>query len=235
MLKIEKVSFSYGEVPILTDVSLSVESGEFVAVFGPNGHGKSTLLKIITGLLQPSEGVVEYNGQLIHGMPPKEIVNKGLVYISEDRNLFSDMTVLKNLKLGAFNKRARRVEDKNLEYVYDLFPKLEKISSQRASSLSGGEGRMVAIGRGLMSAPDFLAVDEPSFGLAPNLRADVFEAINEVRKRGVSILLVEQSTSIAADYADRIYVLENGEIVFEGEKTDALKDDHIKQVYLGAS
>ena len=233
MLSVKNVDFYYGEVQVLTDVSLEVNEGEFVTVFGPNGHGKSTLLKVISGLLKPASGSIQYDGKPISEMAIKDIVDMGLVYIPEDRHLFPELTVIENLKTGAYSRNARPHERENLDYVYHLFPKLESLSKQLASSLSGGEARMLAIGRGLMSNPRFLAVDEPSFGLAPNLRVDVFKAINEIRNRGASILLVEQSTSIASEYADQIFVLEDGKIVFAGTKDEAISDEEIKKVFLG--
>jgi branched-chain amino acid transport system ATP-binding protein len=233
MLKVDTVNFFYSEVQILTDVSITVDEGEFVAIFGPNGHGKSTLLKVISGLMKPASGTIAYDGKMIQGYPSQQIINLGLVYIPEDRNLFPEMTVAENLKMGAYSKHARPKEKANLEFVYNLFPKLKTLNTRLASGLSGGEARMLAIGRGLMSDPKFLAIDEPSFGLAPNLRVDVFKAINEIRNRGVSILLVEQSTTIASEYADRIYALEDGKIVFEASSDEALKNDEFKKIYLG--
>lgn len=233
MLKVENINFSYGEVQVLTDLSLRVEDGEFVALFGPNGHGKSTLLKVVCGLLTPQSGTIEYEGVLLNRIPIPKIVNMGLIYIAEDRHLFPDMTVLDNLRIGAYCENARGKEEENLEFVYQLFPKLKGLSNRIASNLSGGEARMLAIGRGLMSNPRFLAIDEPSFGLAPNLRVEVFKAIDEIRKKGTSILLVEQNTSIAIDYADRIYVIEDGKISFEGDRNTALHDEELMKVFLG--
>jgi branched-chain amino acid transport system ATP-binding protein len=233
MLEIRNVDFYYDEVQILTGVSLTVSDGEFAAIFGPNGHGKSTLLKVVCGLLRSASGKVYYDGEDITRKPIQEIVNQGLVYIAEDRHLFPEMSVMDNLKMGAFVPHARARESDNLEYVFHLFPKLKTLNKQRASSLSGGEARMLAIGRGLMSNPRFLCIDEPSFGLAPNLRADVFRAIDEVRTKGASVLLVEQSTTLASDYADRLYVLEDGEIVYDGTKEEAWSNDHIKSIFLG--
>ena len=233
MLKIEHLYFSYGEVQILSDVSLQVNDGEFVVLFGPNGHGKSTLLKTICGLQRADSGSVDYNGQMIHSLPVQKIVEMGLSYIAEDRHLFPDMSVADNLAMGAYNKNARKQEKRNQEYVYDVFPKLKTLRRHMASTLSGGEARMLAIGRGIMADADFLAIDEPSFGLAPNLRVEVFKNINEIRKDGASILLVEQSTPIAAKYADRIYVLEDGRIVFEGTRDEAMSSDDVREVFLG--
>jgi branched-chain amino acid transport system ATP-binding protein len=233
MLKVDKLNFSYGEVAVLTDVSLQVADGAFVVLIGPNGHGKSTLLKTICGLQNPESGSIEYKGNKIDRLPVQKIVEMGLVYIAEDRHLFPDMSVTDNLMMGAYNKNARPREKENLDFVFQLFPKLKDLRKQVASSLSGGEARMLAIGRGLMSNAEFLAIDEPSLGLAPNLRIEVFKKIDEIRQKGASILLVEQSTNIASDYADWIYVLEDGKIVFSGTKEEALQKEEIREVFIG--
>jgi len=219
----------------LKDITLSVESGDLVLLFGPNGHGKSTLLKTICGLKEPRNGHIIFDGENITSISTETVVEMGLVYIAEDRNLFLEMTVLENLKLGAYNKNARNKADENLDYVYQLFPALNEFSNKLASQLSGGQARMLAIGRGLMSSAKFLAIDEPSFGLAPNLRTDVFDKIGEINKEGVGILLVEQNSSQAAELLDfqKVYLLEDGKIVFEGDKDDALNNTHVKEVFLG--
>ena len=233
MLKVDKLNFSYGEVPVLTDVSLQVEDGGFVVLLGPNGHGKSTLLKTICGLESPDSGYIEYEGLEIDKLPVQKIVEMGLVYIAEDRHLFPDMSVIDNLMMGAFNKNAREKEDVNLDFVFQLFPKLKDLRKQVASSLSGGEARMLAIGRGLMSNANFLALDEPSFGLAPKLRVEVFKKIAEIKEKGASILLVEQSTTLASNYADKVYILEDGKIVFDGTKEEAMNNQEVQEVFLG--
>lgn len=233
MLKVENINFLYGEVQVLTDVSINVEEGEYVAIFGPNGHGKSTLLKLICGLLKPASGSIYYDSQVISRLPTQAIVDLGLIYIPEDRNLFPEMTVAENLRMGAYAKNARPKMKENFEFVYHLFPKLKDLNNRTASGLSGGEARMLAIGRGLMSSPKFLAIDEPSFGLAPNLRVDVFKSIEEIRKRGTSILLVEQSTTIASNYAHRIYAMEDGKIVYEGSKEEADNNEKIRKIFMG--
>lgn len=233
MLEAKNINFLYGEVQVLTDVSIIVKDSEYVAIFGPNGHGKSTLLKLICGLLKPASGSINYDGQSLNRRSIQDIVDLGLIYIPEDRNLFPDMTVADNLKMGAYSKNARPKMKENFEFVYHLFPKLKELNNRTASGLSGGEARMLAIGRGLMSNPKFLAIDEPSFGLAPNLRVDVFKSIEEIRKRGTSILLVEQSTTIASNYAHRIYVMEDGKIVYEGSNEDANNNEEIRKIFLG--
>jgi branched-chain amino acid transport system ATP-binding protein len=233
MLEVDRINTYYGEFQALKEVSLNVKEGELVIVFGPNGHGKSTLLKTICGLLTPSSGYVKFDGKQINGMPTQKIVGMGMVYIAEDRHLFPDMTVLENLKLGAYTPHARTKEAENLDYVFHLFPKLKDWRKRNASTLSGGEARMLAIGRGLMSAARFLAIDEPSLGLAPIVRHDVFTAIKEINERGISVLMVEQSVVQISEMVDRTYLMEDGRIVFEGSKDEALKDEHVKEVFLG--
>jgi branched-chain amino acid transport system ATP-binding protein len=233
MLELDKVNTYYGEFQALKEVSLKVNDGELVALFGPNGHGKSTLLRTICGLLPPASGSVKFNGTEISKLPTEKIVRMGLVYIAEERHLFREMTVLENLKLGAYCRNARQKEGQNLDYVFQLFPRLKEWRNRVASTLSGGEARMLAIGRGLMSSARFLAIDEPSFGLAPNLTKDVFNKISEIQQSGISILLVEQNIAQASELADRIYLMEDGRIVFEGGKEEALSNEHVKEVFLG--
>ena len=233
MLEVDRINTFYGQFQALHEVSIKVGDGELVVVFGPNGHGKSTLLKTICGLLTPSSGSIKFSGEQINGLPTEKIVEMGLVYIAEERHLFPEMTVLENLKLGACSRNARPKEKENLEYVFQLFPKLREWRKRTAATLSGGEARMLAIGRGLMSNGKFLAVDEPSFGLAPNLRIDVFNKIKEIKESGISVLLVEQNVVEASKLADRIYLMEDGRIVFEGGKEEALSNEHVKEVFLG--
>ena len=233
MLEVDRIDTYYGEFQALKEVSLNVKEGELVVVFGPNGHGKSTLLKTICGLLTLASGYIKFDGEQINGMPTEKIVGMGMVYIAEDRQLFPDMTVLENLKLGAYSPHARPKEEENLEHVFKLFPRLKAWRNRNASTLSGGEARMLAIGRGLMSEAKFLAIDEPSLGLAPIVRHDVFRTIKEISETGISILLVEQNVARIAEIADRTYLMEDGRIVFEGGKDDALKDKHVKEVFLG--
>ena len=233
MLEVDKINTFYSGFQALRDVSLRVNDGELVVVFGPNGHGKSTLLKTICGLLTTTSGSIKFRGEEINGLPTEKIVEMGLVYIAEERHLFPEMTVLENLKLGACNRNALPKESEHLDYVFQLFPKLKEWRKRTAATLSGGEARMLAIGRGLMSNAKFLAVDEPSFGLAPNLRIDVFNKIKEIKESGISVLLVEQNVVEASKLADRIYLIEDGRIVFEGGKEEALSNEHVKEVFLG--
>jgi len=236
MLEVREIDTYYAEFQALKEVSLVVNKGELVVLLGPNGHGKSTLLKTICGLLSPSAGHINLNGKRISGLPTHRIVKMGLVYIAEDKHLFPEMTVEENLKIGAYNARQKREE--SFEYVFHLFPRLLERRKQLASTLSGGEERMLAIGRGLMSSPTFLAIDEPSLGLAPLLRREVFKTVSEINGSGMTILLVEQNVAEAFESSDtmsfsRIYLMENGQIVFDGGKEEILDNDHIKEVFLG--
>jgi len=202
-------------------------------MLGPNGHGKSTLLKSICGLVDQTEGKITYQDKEINGLETDKIVNLGITYIAENRELFPYMTVLENLKLGAYSKNARAHEKKNLEWVFDLFPRLVDRKKQFASTMSGGEARMLAVARGLMSNADFLCVDEPSLGLQPSLRHEIFSIIKQINEQGKTVLLVEQNIPQIAKLADRIYVMEEGKISFEGNKDEALNNEHLKEVFLG--
>ena len=233
MLSVDKINSFYGEFRVLYDVSLQVNDGELVVVFGPNGHGKSTLLKTICGLHHPVSGSISFDGKEITGLPTLKLVEMGVVYIAEDRHLFPQMTVLENLKLGAYNTNARSKEAESLDYVLKLFPRLTERMDKQAQTLSGGEARMLAIGRGLMSNAKFLAIDEPSLGLAPNLRAEVFKKISDINKAGITVLMVEQDITEASEYADRIYLVEDGRIVFEGTEEEVSKNEHVREVFLG--
>lgn len=233
MLEVEKIDTFYGEFQVLREVSVEVGDGELRVLLGPNGHGKSTLLKTICGLLKPATGSIRFGDKEISNLPSEKIVEMGITYIAEDRELFPEMSVLENLKMGAYNRNARESEGKNLEYVFGLFPRLKGIRKQLASTLSGGEARMLAIARGLMSNAQFLAIDEPSLGLAPILRIEVFNKIEEIHKKGISILLVEQNIPQLAELADRIYFIEEGEIVFSGNKEEAMNNQDLKEAFLG--
>jgi len=233
MLSVDKINSFYGEFRVLYDVSLQVNDGELVVAFGPNGHGKSTLLKTICGLHPPASGTITFDGNETTGLPALKLVEMGVVYIAEDRHLFPQMTVLENLKLGAYNTNARSKEAESLDYVLELFPRLKERMKKQAQTLSGGEARMLAIGRGLMSNAKFLAIDEPSLGLAPNLRAEVFKKISDINKGGITVLMVEQDVTEATEYVDRIYLVEDGRIVFEGTEEEVFKNEHVKEVFLG--
>lgn len=233
MLSIENLNAYYGQAHVLKDVSIRVNKGEVVVMLGPNGHGKSTLLKSLCGMVDSKKGKIRYQNQDIIKWPSEKIVNLGITYIAENRELFPYMTVMENLKLGAYSKNARKYEKENLEKVFDLFPRLAERKKQYASTMSGGEAKMLAIARGLMSNADFLAIDEPALGLQPNLRLEVARIIREINNQGKTILVVEQNIPQITDLADKLYVLEEGLISFEGNKDDALSDDHLKEIFLG--
>ena len=233
MLSIENLNAYYGQAHVLKDVSINVNKGEVVVLLGPNGHGKSTLLKSLCGMVDSKKGRISYKDQDIIKLPSEKIVNLGITYIAENRELFPYMSVMENLKLGAYSKNARKHEKGNLERVFTLFPRLAQRKKQYASTMSGGEGKMLAIARGLMSNADFLAIDEPSLGLQPNLRTEVARIIREINKQGKTILVVEQNIPQITDLADKLYVLEEGRITFEGSKDDALSNEDLKEIFLG--
>ncbi len=233
MLNVNNLNAYYGESHVLKDVSIAVQEGEVVVMLGPNGHGKSTLLKSICGLVDKKEGKITYKNRDINGLDTEKLVDLGVIYISENRELFPYMTVLENLKLGAYTKNARVHEKKNLERVFALFPRLVERQKQIASTMSGGEARMLAVARGLMSNPDFLCIDEPSLGLQPSLRIEIFSTIKQINEQGKTVLLVEQNIPQIAELADRIYVMEEGQISFEGNKDEALNNEHLKEIFLG--
>jgi branched-chain amino acid transport system ATP-binding protein len=207
--------------------------GEFFLVAGPNGHGKSTLLKTICGLLRPKSGRIVFRGEEVTKLLTDKIVEMGLVYVAEERHLFPQMSVLDNLKLGAYNINARAKEKETLEYVFQLFPLLKTFKARQAATLSGGESRMLTVGRGIMSLARLLAIDEPSFGLAPIVRNEVFEKINEINSTGITVLLVEQNVTQVVDFAGRVGLIEDGSIVFNGSKEEAMLNEHVKEVFLG--
>jgi branched-chain amino acid transport system ATP-binding protein len=233
MLKVSHLNAYYGESHVLRDVSVFVDKGEVVVMLGPNGHGKSTLLKSICGLVEEVTGTITYQDKGINGLATENIVNLGLIYIAENRELFPNMTVMENLKMGAYSKNARPQEKENLKWVFDLFPRLVERQKQFASTMSGGEARMLAVARGLMSNADFLCIDEPSLGLQPSLRHEIFSIIRQINDQGKTVLLVEQNIPQIAELADRIYVMEEGQISFEGNKDEALSNEHLKEIFLG--
>ena len=231
MLDVDGLDGYYADLQVLRGISLHVDRGEIVALFGPNGHGKSTLLKTISGLHPAKGGTVRFNGQSITQLPSHKIVEAGLAYIPEERHLFRDMSVIENLNMGAYNLRARKSKAKNLDFVLETFPRLAERKDQLCFTLSGGESRMVAIARGLMSEPQMLLVDEPSIGLSPSMRKAVFEAIARInREKGISILIVEQEIRDALALANRVYVLKRGDILFERLKAQ-VNIEEIEKAY----
>ncbi|HKK00308.1 MAG TPA: ABC transporter ATP-binding protein [Desulfotignum sp.] len=233
MIELVDVNAFYQDFHVLKNVSLAVEKGQIAVMLGPNGHGKSTVLKSICGLVEKVSGVILFEGDTITGLGSEKLVDMGITYIAENRELFPQMSVLENLKLGAYSRSARAFEKENLEKVFDLFPRLRDRRSQLASTMSGGEARMLAIARGLMSNARFLAMDEPSLGLQPNLRDEVARIIKQINDQGITLLVVEQNIPQITELADTLYVLEEGSISFAGSKEDALGNDHLKEIFLG--
>lgn len=233
LLEVNDLSVGYGEILALRGVNLRVDEGEIVSVVGSNGAGKTTLLRTISGLLTPKSGEIFFLGQKISGIPCHEIVKLGLSQVLEGHQIFPHMSVLDNLRVGAHNMEARKNRHQSLKMVFELFPILEERKKQLARTLSGGERQMLAMGRGLMATPKLLMLDEPSLGLSPLLGQRVFEAIQQINKQGVTLLLVEQNVQKALTLAQRGYVLENGRTVMEGAGNDLLQKKELKEAYLG--
>ena len=220
MLDVTRLNVFYDEFHVLQDVSMRVTKDEAVGLIGANGHGKSTLMKAICGLIPIRSGEVTFAGERINDLTAPEIVARGLVYVAEDRRLFPDMTVRENLDLGAYLPHARKCKAENLNLVFDLFPRLKERRDQVARTLSGGEAQMLALARGLMSAARFMAIDEPSLGLAPNLVQSMLRTIGRINKEGITILLVEENVAQLETLIDRVYVLEEGRVGYEGPLQD---------------
>jgi len=237
MLRVDKIKVFYGDVQVLWDISLKVDEGEIVTVVGPNGSGKSTLLHTIVNLHHPQKAEhkdsgIFYRGNRMDGLSPEATVKLGIAIVPEGARVFPEMSVLDNLKMGSYIKKAREVREKTLEEVYTLFPRLKERECQKAKTLSGGERQMLAVGRALMSKPDLLLLDEPSLGLQPMLVTRTFEAIREINRKGVTILLVEQNVNFSLEISHRAYVLENGRIILEGKGGELLNNQHVKKAYL---
>ncbi len=233
MLEFRHVHTRYGRVECLKSVSFQVRPGEIVALLGANGAGKSTVLKTLSGLVHPVTGDVEWNGKSLAQAAADEVVRMGISHVPEGRKIFQRMSVLENLELGAFIRRDRPGIEQDMEEVFDMFPILKKRLGQRAGTLSGGEQQMLAIGRGLMSRPSMLLLDEPSLGLAPIFVSTIFEIIRKIHAQGKTILLVEQNARMALKIADRAYVMETGQIVMEGTAAEVEKSPEIRCAYLG--
>jgi branched-chain amino acid transport system ATP-binding protein len=217
----------------LRDASVEVAAGEIVSVIGSNGAGKSTLLRTISAILRPRKGTIEFEGQDITRSRSSRIVERGISHVPEGRQIFPTMTVLENLEMGAQSKRTKAVRDESLVTVFDLFPRLKERLDQKAGTLSGGEQQMLAMGRGLMSLPKLMMLDEPSLGLAPLLVSKIFEIIEEINSQGTAILLIEQNVYHSLKISDRSYVLENGAIALSGTGEELLQNPHIRKTYLG--
>jgi branched-chain amino acid transport system ATP-binding protein len=233
MLEVNNVDVYHGDLQALWNVSLKVGEGELISLIGANGAGKSTIVESISGLLTPASGTVIFNGVRLDKEPTHKVVELGICLVPEGKGIFSGMSVLENLELGAFQKRSRRVKDETLDFVFELFPILKDRSRQMAGTLSGGEQQMLAIGRGLMSKPKLLMLDEPSLGLAPLIVNTIFQVIKQINKSGVSILLVEQNVRSALGLAQRAYIIENGRIVQHGDAKGLLSDEQVRGSYLG--
>jgi branched-chain amino acid transport system ATP-binding protein len=233
LLEVTNLNAGYGYLQILRDVSLHIDKGEYVGIVGPNGAGKSTFMKTVAGLLSPMGGRVKFNGEDITGLSGSDVSRKGISFVSEEMNLFVNMTVQENLFMGAYTIKEKRLQNERLEFVFELFPRLAERKKQLAGTMSGGERKMLAIGRGMMSDPSLMLVDEPSFGLAPQLTANVFESLEVLLKNGVTILLVEQNVTKTLAVTHRGYVLENGKIVLEGKSADLAEDSYVRKVFLG--
>ena len=234
LLEVKDLKVAYGKIQAIKGISLNVKQGEIVTLVGANGAGKTTLLKTISGILKPSDGVINFEGKDIQSIAPHDRVIEGLCQAPEGRGIFPGMTVLENLEMGKYARKDWKKElAEDLERIYTLFPRLKERQNQAGGTLSGGEQQMLSIGRALMSRPRLLLLDEPSMGLAPMFIQQIFNIIREIQSQGVSILLVEQNAAQALSCANRAYILETGNIVKEGAGKDLLNDDAIKKAYLG--
>ncbi|MGA1043462.1 MAG: ABC transporter ATP-binding protein [Burkholderiaceae bacterium] len=233
MLKVDGLGASYGDLQVLWNVSIHVDSGELVAIVGPNGAGKSTLINTLSGLVTQRNGSIHLDGVSIHTLSAEDRVAIGVIQCPEGRKLFPEMTVDENLRIGAYLCSDGREVRRRIDHVYSVFPKLEQRSKQIASTMSGGEQQMVAIGRSLMGNPKLLLLDEPSLGLAPIMVSEMFQAIEKIKQDGTTILIVEQNVSQTLSISDRAYVLENGQIGLTGAAKDLLNDPHMRKAYLG--
>jgi branched-chain amino acid transport system ATP-binding protein len=233
MLTLENISVNYGAIEALRGVSMRVEQGEVITLIGANGAGKTTTLRTITGLLAPRAGRVTYEGADISGAATHRLVSRGIAMSPEGRGVFANLSVRENLLMGAYIKKDKREIGEDLERGFAMFPRLKEREAQKAGTLSGGEQQMLAMARALMSRPRLLLLDEPSLGLAPLVVHTIFEAIDEIRGRGTTILLVEQNAHAALKHSDRAYVMETGRIVMEGPSKDLAADPRIKEAYLG--
>ena len=233
LLKISNIDVFHGSFQALWDVSLAVKPGEIVALIGANGSGKSTLLDTISGLLHPAKGNIEFEGKNISAVDPFQVVELGITQVPEGRRIFPEMTVLDNLIIGSYNRRARSKREQNLKMVYELFPILKERKNQLAKTLSGGEQQMLALGRGLMSHPKLVLLDEMSLGLAPIVLNDLYKALREIRARGITILFVEQNVRRSLEEADRAYIMEVGRVVLSGDVAELREEEEVKKAYFG--
>jgi branched-chain amino acid transport system ATP-binding protein len=233
MLRVTDLNAGYAGSEVLHSLSLQVGDGESVVVLGPNGHGKTTLLRTISGMIKATSGVIEFDGRVISNMGASDIVAAGVIHIPQGDLPFPELTVMENLLMGAYRSEAWRERKQKLEQVFELFPVLRERPNQLARSLSGGERRMLALGRGLMSKAKLLMIDEPSLGLAPFLIENVYDTIRDIRKTGLSILLVDENADHLAGLADRVYLLESGVLIREGTADEMLREETLLDAYLG--
>ena len=233
MLKIENLHVAYGGIQALRGISLEVPDGKIVTLIGANGAGKSTTLRTITGLVKAQSGSIQWNGQELLGKSIDQVISSGIAMSPEGRRVFADLTVLENLKIGAYLRKDKAEIEKDLQWVYSLFPRLQERSWQAAGTLSGGEQQMLAVGRALMSRPKLMMLDEPSLGLAPLVVQDIFKIIRTIHENGVTVLLVEQNANMALKIADLAYVLETGRITMSGTGAELLANEKVKEAYLG--
>lgn len=234
LLKVGHIDALHGSFQALWDISLSVSPREIVAIIGANGSGKSTLLDTISGFVHPAKGTIEFEGKNISAMKPFQIVNLGISQVPEGRRVFPDLTVLENLEIGSYNRKARPDKEQNLQRVYQLFPVLKSKRAQPAKTLSGGMQQMLALGRGLMSNPRLMLLDEISLGLAPIIINELYKALKEIRARGITILFVEQNVRRSLEEADRAYILEAGRVVLSGSAVSLREEEKVKKAYFGA-
>lgn len=233
MLEVKDLHVSYGGIRALRGVNIEVPDGKIVTLIGANGAGKSTLLRTISGLVKAESGSVVYNGTELLGKPINKILEEGIAMVPEGRRVFTNLSVLENLKIGAYLRHDKQEIQKDIEWVYSLFPRLKERSWQMAGTLSGGEQQMLAVGRALMSRPKLMMMDEPSLGLAPIVVKGIFEIIREINREGVTVLLIEQNANMALKTADLAYVLETGEITLHGTGAELLVNEAVKRAYLG--
>ncbi|MBO7387671.1 MAG: ABC transporter ATP-binding protein [Lachnospiraceae bacterium] len=233
MLEVRDLNVYYGMIQAIKGISFDVNKGEIIALIGANGAGKTTILHTISGLIAPKSGTITFEGNRIENSPAHKIVSMGMAHVPEGRRVFAELSVLQNLKLGAYTRKDKIEIEETLQNVYERFPRLEERKNQMAGTLSGGEQQMLAMGRALMSHPSLIIMDEPSMGLSPIFVNEIFDIIKEVSNSGTTVLLVEQNAKKALSIADRAYVLETGKIVLDGDAKDLLNNDSIKKAYLG--
>ena len=233
MLEVRDLRVHYGTVEAVKGVSFHLDAGEMISLIGANGAGKSTILRALTGLVQPSAGTISFENTSLVGLPPHQIIRMGIGHVPEGRRLFPKMTVLENLKMGAYLQRSKADVAAALERIYEHFPILKERGQQRAGSLSGGEQQMLATARALMNRPRLLMLDEPSIGLSPIMTAEIGKIVQQINAMGVSVILVEQNAMLALTIAQRSYVLETGQVVMQGKAQDLLQDEGVKKAYLG--